>query len=447
MKARHLPLFLTLLLASGCSTVTQTASPDANRSVASGQNTILLLSDIHFNPFADKSLVEKLEVANESDWESIFETNSTGNFAQTGSDTNYPLLKEVLKKTKATAPSAGLVIIPGDFLAHKFQKLYNKASAHPTKKGYRAFVSKTIQFIAHELIKTFPGVQIAPVLGNNDSFEGDYQGHFHDAFYHTFGSSFHMEMSELGYYSVPVSFNPKIRLIGLNTVLFSNKYHDNFGLPNRSNGKIELAWLKHEMKEAKEAGQTAWIVGHIPAGVDPYNTLSALDPIHSKRNPVLFYSEYFNEQYINLIQEHLNDISWMISGHTHENEFRIYGNKKSWKVDRFVPSISPINGNNPSFEVAKLKSGDETPSSIQAEILKQNGWETEPLPSLFERASSLSAIQATFATNTPDRTLFQNAFLSGASTQDIVFSDWKLYSCSLFHLTKDAFLKCYRDRE
>jgi hypothetical protein len=53
-----------------------------------GQGVFLIISDIHFDPFADPAIVEELVAADLDAWRGIFERSQKKGFAQYGSDTN-----------------------------------------------------------------------------------------------------------------------------------------------------------------------------------------------------------------------------------------------------------------------------------------------------------------------------------------------------------------------
>jgi len=63
------------------------------------QGTFLLLSDIHFDPYADTTLVPKLAEAPVDQWTSIFESSSLKAFSIYGKDTDYPLLASTMEET------------------------------------------------------------------------------------------------------------------------------------------------------------------------------------------------------------------------------------------------------------------------------------------------------------------------------------------------------------
>src|ERR1041385_4798491 len=93
-------------------------------SAALGDETFLSISDIHFNPFADPTIVTKLEAADVSQWDAIFASSTVTTFSASGSDSNDPLLLSAVSEMKKQLPSPRFVIISGDFLAHKFNQTY-----------------------------------------------------------------------------------------------------------------------------------------------------------------------------------------------------------------------------------------------------------------------------------------------------------------------------------
>lgn len=133
------------------------------------------LSDIHFNPFYDPALVDRLAAAEPSAWDGIFKTSSITEPAGPGNDTDYPLLKTTLDAIAPQARRLDYVILPGDFLTHDFRENYMLYASDKSDAAYRSFVLKTIRYVAMGLKARFPDVPVVATLGNNDSFCGDYQ--------------------------------------------------------------------------------------------------------------------------------------------------------------------------------------------------------------------------------------------------------------------------------
>jgi hypothetical protein len=120
------------------------------------RNKLLLVSDIHFNPMADATLVSSLEAADPIQWESILERTSPDSFSPYGQDTNWLLLQSALNQMRKTMPHPAFVIITGDLLAHEFPKTYRNVTHDTDPERYRAFVLKTVEFLALEFRKRFP---------------------------------------------------------------------------------------------------------------------------------------------------------------------------------------------------------------------------------------------------------------------------------------------------
>ena len=134
----------------------------------------LLVSDVHFNPMADATLVSELAAADPSQWEPILDRTSPGTFSQYKSDTNWWLLKSALKQFPAVLRHPSFVMVTGDLLAHNFPDTFRNATHDTDQQHYRAFVLKTVQFLALQFQRDYPDTRIFITPGNNDNDCGDY---------------------------------------------------------------------------------------------------------------------------------------------------------------------------------------------------------------------------------------------------------------------------------
>src|ERR1700679_1998811 len=62
--------------------------PWANGRVSESQGTFLMMSDLHFDPFADPKLVPALIQRPVEDWEGVLNSSSSQAFAPYGKDSN-----------------------------------------------------------------------------------------------------------------------------------------------------------------------------------------------------------------------------------------------------------------------------------------------------------------------------------------------------------------------
>ena len=146
----------------------------------------LLLSDIHFEPFADPGKVPALVAAPTGKWPAILAGPPSADQEQRfaalqstcharGEDTSYTLLQSSLHAMQAHAAGAAFVTLSGDLIAHAFSCKYNSLIPHPKPREYEAFVAKTLEFVMASLRTAFPNIPIYAALGNNDTACGDYQ--------------------------------------------------------------------------------------------------------------------------------------------------------------------------------------------------------------------------------------------------------------------------------
>ncbi len=143
---------------------------------------LLVVSDIHFNPMADPTLVAELEAADPSQWESILQRSTPAKFSPYGQDSNWWLVQSALDAMARTEPHPALILFDGDLLAHSFPKNFTSSTHDSDPAHYRAFVLKTVDFMAAELRKRFPDTRILLTPGNNDDDCGDYNIEANGAF-------------------------------------------------------------------------------------------------------------------------------------------------------------------------------------------------------------------------------------------------------------------------
>jgi sphingomyelin phosphodiesterase acid-like 3 len=110
-------------------------------------------------------------------------------------------------------------------------------------------------------------------------------------------------------------------------------------------------------------------MGHIPPGIDPYSTAIKLRNVCGGKSPEMFLS---SDALPNLLAEFGDVIQLAIFAHTHMDEMRLLkpddqdaGESQPGVAVKMVPSISPIDGNTPSFTVALIDSSTATLSDFQ----------------------------------------------------------------------------------
>lgn len=327
------------------------------------------LADIHFDPYigcpvkTTCPLIQALRQAPVNEWAGIFTQYETKP-SQYREDTNYLLLRQALDAAKKEADQshAKFAIVLGDFLGHEYRRDYIAATKDRSRSGYRAFVKKTMQFLMNELDSTFPTISIYSIIGNNDSYQGDYFSEINGPFFQDAASQFAgivrdkegrdsllKTFSSAGYYAVTVPATPQLRLIVLNSVLFSPKA----GGKNVERAADEqMIWLHNELAEVKANHQKAFILIHIPTGIDVYATLKIR---------LFTLLELWQHKYIERFHRELTQygpqVAGVFAGHLHSDWFQVQAFGATEIPITGTPSISPIFGNNPGFKIYSYSSG------------------------------------------------------------------------------------------
>lgn len=301
------------------------ASPRVVTAATSSDQTWLVLSDIHLNPF------DRDEYP-----------------ARVGSDTNLALFDQTIAQMKHSVPNPSMVLLPGDFLVHSFPS--RARSAAPTS-SVAASALRTMRLIANAFAKAYPHARFAIALGNNDSSCGDYRTDSNNAYLRELARiweplidrggvapKFVRAFSNGGYYTIALP-QPGLRLIVLNTVPMSSEYLGNCATPASSLARNELAWF-HGTLAATPPGTHNVVMMHIPPGYDPVSTQYTHGFLAWS-----FLRDGYTATLLSMLDAPSSRIRYAIAGHLHHFDFRLNDG---------VPilvfgSVSPIYRNNPAF--------------------------------------------------------------------------------------------------
>lgn len=357
MRAVASRLLILLLL---CLSVTAYAATE-NKSFY-----FLAMADIHFDPFIpcyesknrSCAVIKRLSAAPASQWDAILSEEGDVDpvFHQ---DTNYKLFKANLGAARQAAEEYPLsfVMVLGDTLGHNFRIFYRKYTGDKSQAGFENFARKTLEYINLEFKKAFPATSVFMVVGNNDTYSRNYQAVPGGAFFSDAASlwsqlivnsqsraAMRREFSSGGYYAVDVPGFPQLRLIALNSVLFS-KY--SVWKSAKTEANRELSWLGQELKLAKQRNQQVIIALHIPGSLEVYAT---------RRWHWFTLTQFWRTEYLERFKAELASyypqVVAIFSGHLHYdwNQSLTVGDRKAIPVIG-VPAISPIFGSDPSFKI------------------------------------------------------------------------------------------------
>lgn len=349
----------------------------------------LSFADLHFDPFLaceSKScpFIKKLQTAPASEWPTLFETLDN-DAIEYGDDSSFLLLESSLAAIKEqvlkTHPKFILVI--GDLLAHDYDRKYRRYTKDKSAAGYRSFVKKTMAFLSSEISRTLPQTEVYFAVGNNDSYNSDYYSEPEGDFFHDmsdFSASMLKNQSNraqleqsfhhAGYYAVTLSQQPQLRLIVLNSVLFSRKAK---GKKIAQFAEEELAWLQQELSETREHHQKALIVMHIPTGIDIYTSL--LNPFRL----IEFWKKTYAERFQRELAAAAPELMGVFPAHIHMDSFQMLSTDKGNIPIIGTPSISPFFYNDPGFKVYSYSVPELTLVDFEGYYYSQGAkkWERE----------------------------------------------------------------------
>ncbi|CAN5407661.1 hypothetical protein BH09BAC6_BH09BAC6_12240 [soil metagenome] len=429
---------------------------------------IISVSDIHFDPFYDPSLMSKLITSDYKLWPGIFGSSTITQFSPYKSDSNFPLFKSALAAMQQQNPGPGFIVITGDFLCHDFTGQYGQyGSAYPD--SMKSFTAKTIKFMAMLFDQYFPKTVVLPVLGNNDSYCGDYMIEPAGPFLNMFAKAwvplqrnnspaadinFVNAFSKGGYYTFPIPGSPGGMLVLLNTVFFSKKYVNYCGsMPGNPAGD-ELTWLGGIFKQNKVIKSKLWLVCHIPPGIDAYLSSqpgqgSCAQNIHA------MWKDSSNKVFLDLVTKNAAFIHAGFAGHTHMDDFRVFYNKAGTPVSflHITPAISPYFGNNPGFQLVSYNKTSFNLLNSQTYYLNLNNsnpaWAFEYN---FNTTYGISGINPLTLDQVRKKlssgTVYLNKYIgyydvSNPSLNGINSGNWKAFWCTTGNLSKASFAGCY----
>ena len=454
----------------------------------------LFLSDIHFDPFTDPSKVPQLDAAPVSQWKAILAAPASADREQRsqalqqschakGTDTSYVLLDSGLRAMRSQAADTKFITVSGDSMAHAFACKSSTLLPNNTPEVSRQFAEKTLAFVLSELTETFPGVPVYFALGNNDSDCGDYKLNAHSAFLAdtgkevalSFPASERSEVEETfgagGYYSValPAPVH-SARMLVLNDLFWSKKYATCSGKPDAKQAEEQLGWLATQLKEARRNKEKVWVMGHIPPGIDVHGTVTKFRDVCGGQSPEMFLS---TEKMADEMAEYSDVVALGIFAHTHMDEMRILqpaGNAHGAGLEKsdaarpdaskpiavkMVSSISPVNGNSPSFTVTRTDPA--TANLVDYRVVVSSNatgvdavWKEEyDYAQTYKEADYspasvgklIAGFQADSSAATEGSRAYIRNFIAGSGSP-LLGLVWPQYTCSLSNYTAEAYRSC-----
>jgi hypothetical protein len=456
MMARYVRLLLAALLL---------ALPISAQASPSAQGRFLHLSDVHFDPLADPSLVRALIAAPIEQWEAIFATSTLTGFPAPHKDSNYPLFKSMLKA--AGAERYDYVLFTGDFFPHDFYAEFTADGGMPSE--YPGFAIKTALFMDAMMRDAFHGAPVIAALGNNDSLCGDYHLQSGSSLLAAMARDLPViannpraraDYSTLGAYIVPHPTVAKRDVIVIDDVYWvaeeNRTWSTNPSLcqpDNPANGTTLTAWLTSTLAAERKAGRTATLMMHVPPGINNYAASQLSCP---GGGAPLLLGVPENGALVSLLTGYADVVTEIYAGHTHMDDFRVVtgpGGKPLTPI-KIGPSVSPIFGNGPSFTVFDYNraNGAATDYAVHSIVPDPAGpmassWKTEyrfsiayALPRYGPR--NLMTLAGKIRADSTVRTMFGSFYTGQRGSNPMLGSGWMAYACAETALLPGDFSPC-----
>jgi sphingomyelin phosphodiesterase acid-like 3 len=446
----------------------------------------VMLSDLHLDPFHDPAKVPLLVKAPVEEWEAILGSpdspSQQNDFAaiqsvcgsKRGVDTPYALLDSSLRAAKANAPDAMFVTVSGDLLVHNLDCRYRMAMRLPPANGddqsvSAEFAEKTTVFVMKQVESVFAGIPVYLALGNNDSRCNHNRLDVHDAY---LLATAHAAIDGLvgiseperkqaldtyesaGYYAVTMAAPMRnTRLLVLDDIYMMTKFATCEADDKDQRGAQEqMAWLTKELDGARQRGERIWVLGHVPPEVDLKGSLAKGLAMCLGGGAEMFLSSGALES---TLTSHADVVRLAIFGHTHMDELHLLGTKENGIPMKVVASITPVDGNTPSFTVGKVAPASATLSGYAVYVASNKTGEGTTWAKEYDfnetyhepnfSAKSLDDLIGRFQAESQgagaESQAYQHHFYKGV-TKSLPGPLWQGYVCSLDHSTSEGFAAC-----
>jgi CubicO group peptidase (beta-lactamase class C family) len=323
---------------------------------------VVFLSDMHMSPFASASIVGSLLVSDVDQWDTVLASATNGYY--TGDATGYKpttpmMFNSSLTNAFAACPQPDAVLLPGDFSYYDFEGFYNTITGDPNTNNWKTLYIKMVDYILLKINQTYPDVPVYFALGNNDTFLDDYDIDIGGPFLSTSApvffnrglnnimdyTSFSATYTNGGNYTAPFGNG---EIVVLETSFFSTKYPGSMEA-----GSNQLAYLENMLAAGETAGRPAWVLQHIPPGVDGYATWSHWSTGDTS-TVVSDWKEPFVQQFNQVIADYRDTVRGIFCGHYHERGWQIANDPATSNATVPIQVMNGLlanHGNNAGFTV------------------------------------------------------------------------------------------------
>lgn len=434
----------------------------------------LVLSDAHLNPFASTNIATQLVARSYTAWREVLAPLTNEAFfakSEWGeSVTSYKLFDSALNNAQIVVPEPDFVLYLGDYPVHDFREHFIAYTDDASDAGFQTFAYKLLGFIGDEVARRFPGKPVFAVLGNNDTYDDDYQQtpegrYFADAagLFFTNGLSnatsyaaFAPDFGKGGYYSVGAGGN--IQVVALCAHFMSALYTNPSGFAAYDPATNQFHFLEQELLACEGAGKSAWVLVHILPGVDAYATYHGWGGAGPLTNVVEMWKDEYLRQFMDVIARHSNTVRQVFCGHTHMREFRLVSDPVYSNVVAAVhvaPGIDYSHGNNPAFQVVTYDRASGSVLGSATYALSRSRYTGVTGPGVWDEVFSynpafgihsfawpvMNGVYESSTNGTESFSKYRTIYETGSGRNSITTNNWPVYSAAIRWMTATQFLE------
>ncbi|KIP02824.1 hypothetical protein PHLGIDRAFT_277143 [Phlebiopsis gigantea 11061_1 CR5-6] len=320
------------------------AVPRAFASTGKAPFQVVHISDVHidrsYTTGADANCSKPICCRNFAD-ETGTPTEPAGPNGNSKCDSPIVLADSMLAAVRQFAPEAKFTLFTGDVVEGAIW-LVNKTEVTGDLEAFNAQMASELHTAVYPVVGNHDSAPVNSFPRNTTDTTIDSQWVFdtQSAGWEQFvGSAAASQVDHIsGSYSAVVE-GMNLRIISVNTQYW---YKQNFWLYDSDTQQPDpnglLAFVVQELQAAEDAGQRAFIIGHMPMG---------------KQDALNDQSNYYDQ----IVQRYKNTIAAQFFGHSHKDQFEIaYSNysdqtaSTATSIALVAPALTPTSGN-PAFKI------------------------------------------------------------------------------------------------
>ncbi len=356
---------------------------------------------------------------------------------ETWNDTNDALLASTLREMRRLAPNPPVIVMAGDFLAHRMQN---------------AVTLPAMLDVAQRFGRAFPHAQFLIALGNEDSPCGDYALPPNSRFLRATAAAweplvnrngaapdFARTFARDGFYVARLPLHG-VRAVVVDNAFWSPIYHHECGART---DPTPASFAELDRALGRAGTERRWLVMHIPPGIDAASTTRLVHHLAI----VPFLRPGPRDAILAMIADPARRIELVVTGHVHRFSYRIVDRSDGSPIPLLVsPAISPILGNLPSFLTADVDA-DGVIRGLEEHSLVGSHWRDiggiGTLGASEFSGPALRKLQRRLEREPALRVKFARLYMGGdVRYPDIDPGHWRPYICAATGLNSTAYRAC-----